>query len=888
MSTEPEQTQEPTKVPEEGDKNDNPDPAKGDGLVQALMRIGDQPPKVLPTVFLDDLVPFPGPIVPVLLENEDRRDAILNAKSHQGFFLLLNKIKSTAEKVEKTLDDAKKSSPVTKTLENDEQALKDASATGLAEQNTTTREENHDDDILQLEQFAGAGTVARLLKNFDLPDSRPAALVHLVKRARPIEILRHKPFAVFRVDYPVEVVSSEKDTAAILGQVRSHLQKFFEAHPNASDEVKMASMAIESAGALADFVGQHLSRDFHERLQFLEEMDVTERLKKALDVVLRELDLLTIGNRITQDIREKVEKHQRDFFLREQLKAIRVELGEERDPATLAMAELKEKLNKAGLSKAARERADEELRRLQLIPTESPEHNVIRSYVEWIASLPWSQRSEDNNDIIHARKVLDEDHYGLEEIKDRIIEFLAVKQLKPDRKGSMLCFAGPPGVGKTSLGKSIARALSRQFYRFSVGGMRDEAEIKGHRRTYIGAMPGRVLQGLRQVKTNNPVFVLDELDKIGKDWRGDPSSALLEVLDPEQNSNFLDHYLDINFDLSHIMFIATVNVKTDIPDALRDRLEIIDLSGYIPEEKLQIAEKFLFGKQRQEHGLQSKDLRVTTTAFQRVIREYTHEAGVRELNRQIERLCRKRATQVVQGQKAPVRVRPEDLPTFLGPPKIHDERIQKQLPPGLAVGLAWTAVGGEVLMIESTALAGKGNLKLTGQLGEVMSESANLAISYVRSRAAPLGIDENIFKQKDFHLHFPAGAVKKDGPSAGVTITTALISLLLNLRVKPYLAMTGEITLRGEVMPVGGIREKVVAARRAGIKIVILPKKNQADVQEIPDYVQKSIEFIYAETYDDILQVAFMEKLTQLPQKNAAKKLHKKKRPSLRRVGTGK
>jgi len=871
----------------------------------ALVRVADQPPSEAPCIVLDELVPFPGPVVPLLLEREERRDAVLFAKNSSGFLVLVNRLvanrqgpvstvglgaqAAAAVEVAERVGEAEgaagrppsapaptresgtrpasrkkgRGGPARRSGHPGERGATGAKVDGGAPLDALLRDALGEPMavsvplVTQLKELAPIGILARLVRVFRLPDDRLSALVQLVGRVRLMAITQQEPFPKLRLLFPPEVIHDEEQAQAIVRQVRTNLQAFFEAHPNAGDEMKVAALNIESPALLADFVAQHLARDYEERLSFMVELDVGKRLRRALEVTIRELDLLTIGNRISQEIRDKVEKHQREYLLREQLKAIRTELGEEKDPATLAITELSRKLDAVGLPALARTRADEELKRLQLLPPESPEHGIVRSYLDWIASLPWSKQSLDSTDFAHAQAVLDADHYGLTDVKARILEFLAVRQLNPKKAGSLMCFAGPPGVGKTSLGQSIAAALGRQFYRFSVGGMRDEAEIKGHRRTYVGAMPGRILQGLKQCGTANPVFMLDELDKIGSDWRGDPSSALLEVLDPAQNTGFIDHYLDLPFDLSRVMFIATVNIKTEIPDALRDRLEVIDLPGYIPEEKLQIAKRYLLPRQRREAGLSTRLLNLTPNALSGIIGEYTHEAGVRELERQIGRVCRKRAAEVVRGAKGVQRIGPEELALVLGPPKIQPDHLVRRSAPGVALGLAWTPVGGEVLFIESVLMPGKGLLKLTGQLGEVMSESAALAVSYVRSRAAELHIDAKVFTDTDVHVHFPAGAVKKDGPSAGITVTTAIISLLTNRAVVPRLAMTGEMTLRGEVLPVGGVREKVVAARRAGVRRVLLPERNRADVAEIPPEVRAQMEFIYASTYDDVLAVAF-------------------------------
>jgi ATP-dependent Lon protease len=832
------------------------------GSTSALVRVVDQPPAVLPTIVLDDVVPFPGAVVPLLLDQAARRDAIHYAKHNSGMLLLINRRPEPHKEPHDALTEAQ--AKVVEHLvraqaqeENDEGSGEGPTVEPLFI-GKPPKVSPEDTPPVQVAHLHEVGVVARLMRVVRMPDDRLSALLQVFRRAQPQEITGREPTLLMRVNYPVDVAKSESSFQALVRQVRLNLQAFFEAHPSVSDELKVAAMGIEAPAVVADFVGQHLSRDTAERLAFLAELDLTARMRRALEITLRELDLLTVGNRISQEIRDKVEKHQRDFLLREQLKSIRAELGEEKDPAVLALDELRQRLKEAKLPKDAQARADEELRRLSMLPSESPEHNTVRSYLEWIASLPWSVSSPERHDIQKARAILDEDHFGLEEVKDRIIEFLAVHQLNPGKVGTLMCFSGPPGVGKTSLGQSIARALGRQFYRFSVGGMRDEAEIKGHRRTYIGAMPGRIIQGLRQTKVNNPVFMLDELDKIGSDWRGDPSSALLEVLDPAQNRTFADHYLDLPFDLSKVMFIATVNVHTELPAPLRDRLEIIDLPGYIHEEKLQIAQRYLLPRQRAEHGLKRSQLSLGRPALGRIIGAYTHEAGVRELERLVAKVCRKRALMVVTKKKFRPSVSLDAVAKYLGPPKIVDDRLSRSHKPGVAVGLAWTAVGGDVLFIEAAAMPGKGQMKITGQLGEVMDESAKLALSYVRHRGAELGMDPGWFDSHDIHLHFPAGAVKKDGPSAGITVTSALVSLLTGKPLAPSLAMTGEITLRGEVLPVGGIREKVVAARRAGIRTVVLPARNQADVAEIPDIVRQKITFVFAKDFADVMAAAFV------------------------------
>jgi ATP-dependent Lon protease len=817
---------------------------------QALVPVSDLPPTVLPTVVLDDLVPFPGSVVPILLDSQARRDAVLNAKSNNGFLGLINPRGSeSSEGDPPTVGDAAASMSLASAM-SDGAETKEADLAPADEPGTPPLAK------MRVQEVAPIGVLGRVLRVFQLPDDRLSALVQLTRRMRPVAVLRDDPFVILRVLYPIEVTRDDKEAQATLRQVHIHLQQFFEHHPTVPEEMKAAALHIMQPAPLSDFVGQHLSRGHEERLSFLCELDLCQRLRDALQVAIREVDLVTVGNRITEEIRRKVEKTQRDYFLREQLKAIRQELGEEKDPTALAVDELRNRLQSAALPTHAQERADEELARLQLLPAESPEHNVIRSYLDWIAALPWSKSDEEITDLSLARQVLDEDHYGLEEVKDRILEFLAVRRLNPGHTGSLLCFAGPPGVGKTSLGQSIARATGRKFYRFSVGGMRDEAEIKGHRRTYVGAMPGRILQALKQVGANNPVIMLDEIDKMGSDWRGDPSSALLEVLDPAQNESFLDHYLDLRFDLRKVMFICTANIKAEMPGPLLDRLEVIDLPGYIPEEKLEIAHRYLVPRQRKAHGLKAKQLHLGRPVLRQVTQNYTREAGVRDLERHIRRICRKRATAVVEGREFQGNVRAAELLKFLGPKKVHDERVGKRPPPGVAIGLAWTPMGGDVLFIEAVRMQGKG-LKVTGHLGEVMSESAALALSYVRSHTDQFFLDGEYFEKNGLHIHFPAGAVRKDGPSAGVTITTALLSLLCGRSIRSRLAMTGEMTLRGDVLPVGGIREKVVAARRAGVRRVVVPAQNRADVDEIPEIVRARLQFVFAERYDDVFAAAF-------------------------------
>jgi ATP-dependent Lon protease len=569
-------------------------------------------------------------------------------------------------------------------------------------------------------------------------------------------------------------------------------------------------------------------------------------------ILTREVELLELGGKIQSQVKNEIEKTQREYFLREQLKAIRQELGET-DERVQEANEIRERLQKAALPEEVMKEAEREVVRLEKLPPGSAEYNVIRTYLDWIMELPWNRGTEDNLDLDRAQAILDADHYDLEKIKERIVEYLAVRKLKRDMKGPILCFVGPPGVGKTSLGQSIARALGRRFVRMSLGGMRDEAEIRGHRRTYIGALPGRIIQSMRQVGSNNPVFMIDEIDKVGSDYRGDPSSALLEVLDPEQNVSFRDHYLDLPFDLTHVLFITTANVLQTIQPALRDRMETLTLPGYTEEEKVGIARHFLVPKQLKEHGLEEGNLQFTEESLRKIIASYTREAGVRNLQREIAGVCRKVARGVAAGRTQQITVGPEDLHGYLGPEKTYPEAAKRTVVSGVATGLAWTETGGDILFIEATKMPGGKVLTLTGQLGDVMQESAKAALSYVRSRAKNLGIDEMFYEKSDIHLHVPAGAIPKDGPSAGVTMVVALVSLLLDRPVRNDVAMTGESTLTGQVLPVGGIREKALAARRAGIKTIVLPRRNEGDLEEIPEELRKDLNFVFVETAEEAI-----------------------------------
>jgi ATP-dependent Lon protease len=572
----------------------------------------------------------------------------------------------------------------------------------------------------------------------------------------------------------------------------------------------------------------------------------------------REVQILELGNKIQSQVKEDIDRAQREYYLREQLKAIKRELGELDDHAQ-EIKQLKERIEAAQMPEEARKAAEKELERLSRMPPASAEYTVSRTYLDWLIELPWSKSTEDNLDIAHARQVLDEDHYDLEKVKRRILEYLAVRKLKNDMKGPILCFVGPPGVGKTSLGKSIARAMGRKFVRISLGGIRDEAEIRGHRRTYVGALPGKIIQGIKRAGVNNPVFMLDEVDKIGIDFRGDPAAALLEVLDPEQNHAFSDHYIDVPFDLSKVLFIATANVLDTVPPALRDRMEVLELPGYTDDEKLMIAKNHLIPRQLQEHGLTEEDLEFEDDAIITIINSYTREAGVRNLEREIAAVCRQVAKEVAEGKREKVIVRKDNVYKFLGPEKFYPEVAERITTPGIATGLAWTPTGGDIIFIEATRMKGRKGLILTGHLGEVMKESAQAALSYVRSKARDFGINEDFFAKSDIHIHVPAGAIPKDGPSAGIAIFVALVSLLTNRPVKSDVAMTGEITLRGQVLPVGGIKEKVLAGKRAGIKTIILPKRNEKDVEELPDHVKQGLKFYFIQRAEEALDVALVK-----------------------------
>jgi ATP-dependent Lon protease len=698
------------------------------------------------------------------------------------------------------------------------------------------------------------GTVLRIVKMLKFPDESYRLVVQGVSRARAEAFVSEDPYLRARVvALPDRGDPEAVEIAALSRNVRDQFVALVAESPRLSDELQVLAQSLEEPSRLADLAASNLDLDVETKQRLLEESDVATRLRDVLAEVRRARESLQVESEIREKVQSEMGKTQRDYMLRQQLDQIRRELGEAEDSEDEA-EQLRERIEAAGLPEDALKQANRELERLAQTPTAAAEHSVIRTYLEWMADLPWSRSSEDSLDVRRARAILDEDHWDLEKVKDRIVEYIAVLSLKRDLKGPILCFQGPPGTGKTSLGRSIARALGREFVRISLGGVRDEAEIRGHRRTYVGALPGRIVQGLRRAGTRNPVFLLDEVDKVGADYRGDPSSALLEVLDPEQNSSFSDHYLEVPFDLSQVLFIATANVMDTVPPPLRDRMEVLELPGYTEEDKLQIARRFLVPRQREANGVADVELTLPDETLLAVIRSYTREAGVRNLEREIGALCRKTARRVAEGEaRGAVVVRPEELPELLGPVKHEPELAERAGMPGVAVGLAWTPAGGDILFIESTRMPGRGKLSLTGSLGDVMRESAEAARTWLRTRAGDLHLDKALFESSDLHLHVPAGAVPKDGPSAGVAMVTSLASLLTGRSAPPDVAMTGEITLRGKVLPVGGIKEKLLAAKRAGIRRVLLPERNQRDVLEIPPDLLKGLELEYVGTVDEVL-----------------------------------
>jgi len=701
------------------------------------------------------------------------------------------------------------------------------------------------------------GTAGAILKMFKFPDNSTRILVQGVTRIKVKEIVQTDPYIMAEVEAVEDILNETKEFSALVKQVGEQFQHLLSSLPNVPEEVKITAMNISEAGKLADFIAANINLDTDDRQKVLATVDITERLRLLLDFLNKEIEVAELGNEIQSRVRERMEKGQREYYLREQLKAIQQELGEE-DGKSIEIEELRQKIEERGLSEEAKKEAEKELTRLERMSPMSAEFSVILSYLDWLTGLPWQEETEDLLDVVQVRKVLDRDHWGLDKIKDRIVEYVAVRKLNPDRKGPILCFVGPPGVGKTSLGHSIAESMGRRFSRMSLGGVRDEAEIRGHRRTYVGALPGKIVQAISRAGTRNPLIMLDEVDKLGADFRGDPSSALLEVLDPEQNNQFVDHYLAVAFDLSRVMFIVTANILDTIPPALRDRLEIIRLPGYSVAEKVEIARRHLIPNQISEHGLKKQDLTFTKDAVRRIATEYTSEAGVRNLEREIGAVCRKVAVEISKsGRRRKVKVAPKTLPDFLGSQKVFSQTAERTSLPGVSVGLAWTAAGGEILFIEATRMPGKGALTLTGQLGDVMRESVMTAHSLIRSHAEELGLGDVDFSKEDVHVHVPAGAVPKDGPSAGTAVYTALVSLYLGVPARSDTAMTGEITLRGKVLPIGGVKEKVLAAKRAGIKRVILPELNSSDLEEVSPEHREGVEIHFAKTVDDVAGYIF-------------------------------
>jgi ATP-dependent Lon protease len=704
----------------------------------------------------------------------------------------------------------------------------------------------------------GVGVVGMVARMIKIPDGSLRVLVQGMQRVRLEDYVAEHPYLVARISELPDVSEPSQELEALSRNVQGTFSEIVEQIPYLPEELQLAIANIEDPAALGHLIAGALRIDSEEKQQLLEEVDVAKRLRHLSRILARELEVVQLGTQIQTQVQSEVDKGQREFFLRQQMKAIQDELGEG-DEQQAEANELRERIEAAELPEHARKAADRELARLEKLPSAAAEHGVIRTYLEWLVELPWARETEDNLDIPHARKVLNADHYDLEEVKDRILEYLAVRKLNPSSPGPILCFVGPPGVGKTSLGRSIAKALGREFERISVGGVRDEAEIRGHRRTYIGALPGTILRALRDAGSRNPVFMIDEIDKMGADFRGDPASAMLEVLDPAQNDSFRDHYLDLEFDLSDIAFIATANVLDTIPSPLLDRMETIELAGYTLEEKRQIARRYLVGRQIEANGLRPAQIEFSDAALTAIVEEYTREAGVRNLERQIGTICRKVARQVAEGKvQRKVRVSAKRARELLGRRRVFAETKRRTKDPGVATGLAWTPAGGDVLFVEATAMPGSGKLTITGQLGEVMRESAQAALSYVRGHWAEIdgGLGEDWFAEHDLHVHVPAGAVPKDGPSAGVAMTVALASLVGGRPVRNDVAMTGEVTLTGQVLPIGGLKEKSLAAQRAGIKRVIVPERNRGDVTEIPERELGGLEFVFVGEVSEALDVA--------------------------------
>ncbi len=748
---------------------------------------------------------------------------------------------------------------------------------GLLTSRDPDLEEPGPDDVYEM---GVAATIHRMIK---APDGTIRLLVQGAERFRVTEWTSTTPYLQARIEPLPDTVEESLEVEALMRNAIDLLRRLVSLVSQMPDDLLMAAINLDDPRQLVYFIATNVRIELADAQAILELDSVRDKLLKLTSIMTKELEVLELGRKIQTEAQSEMEKLQREYFLREQLKAIRKELGET-DEQSLEVEEYRTKIAQAGMPEEAEKEALRELSRMEKMPPQAAEYSVIKTYLDWLTDMPWQVSTEDQLDIAHAREVLDQDHYDLEDIKQRILEYLAVRKLKlerqdereeepfdlirQEREGVILCFVGPPGTGKTSLGRSIARALGRKFLRMSLGGMRDEAEIRGHRRTYIGAMPGRIIQGIKRAGTKNPVVMLDEVDKIGADWRGDPSSALLEVLDPEQNREFRDHYLDVPFDLSQVMFITTANMLSPIPAPLRDRMEILELDGYTEEEKVRIAQEYLLPRQIRENSLRPEEVSISDQSMRVIVRDYTREAGVRNLEREIGTICRKVATRVAEETGVSIHVEADALAEYLGKPRFYFEAAERTEIPGVATGLVWTPTGGDITFIEATRMKGKNRLTMTGKLGDVMRESAQAAVSYVRSKAEDLGIREDLFDQSDLHIHVPAGAVPKDGPSAGVTIATALVSLLTGYPIRSDVAMTGEITLRGQVLPVGGIKQKVLAAARVGIETVILPERNRLDLEEVPQEIQDKIAFVFADRVDDVFEAALQEGGFQREQQN--------------------
>jgi ATP-dependent Lon protease len=732
-----------------------------------------------------------------------------------------------------------------------ERAMVDENVIVLSAQKEVHIEEPTEEEIFRV------GTVAKVRQMLKLPNGTIRVLVEGLRRARILEYVQKEECYIVRYEEVAEVDEGGLDTEALMRAVLDHFEQYLRLSKKLSPETFSVVSDIEEPGRLADVITSHLPLKISDKQMILEEADVRQRLEKLLGILHNEREVLELEKKISSRVRKQMEKTQKEYYLREQMKAIQKELGE-KEGRTAEVEELRDQLQKLEAPRSVKEKIAKEIDRLEKIPASSAEGGVVRTYIDWLLELPWLKETEDDLDLQRAEEILDEDHYGLEKVKERVLEYLAVRKMVKTMKGPILCLAGPPGVGKTSLARSIARALGRRFVRVSLGGVRDEAESRGHRRTYVGAMPGRIIQGMKQAGTNNPVFLLDEIDKMSMDFRGDPSAALLEVLDPNQNNAFSDHYIEIPYDLSKVMFITTANAVHNIPRPLLDRMEVLYISGYTEIEKEHIAKSYLLPKQMKEHGLSPENMQIQSGAILKLIRNYTREAGVRNLERTIGTLCRKAAKQIVAGEKQKVVITARNLEQYLGPEKFRYGRAEETDQVGVATGLAWTEAGGDTLSIEVSLFPGKGKMTLTGHLGEVMKESAQAAFSFIRSRARELNIDPEFHEKNDIHIHVPEGAIPKDGPSAGITMATALVSALTGIPVSRHVAMTGEITLRGRVLAIGGLKEKALAAHRAGIRRVLLPRDNEKDLNDIPKSVRKDLELISVENMDEVLKLALV------------------------------